>query len=371
LRYLPVLLELLAFTAAYWLIPHRTIQLRFAFVGGLLATILFEWLKWGLAIYLRGANFQQLYGTLAVVPILLVWVYFSWLAVLFGASLAASLGSFRYQPRALRLSPGGEIYGVLRLLGRFDEARRDGQGLHLADIQKREPGLTDELLQTMISALCEMNIIQRGESGAWLLTRDLRAVTFDEVYEGMSLRVPDARAVPAAAPRRHRARGAARARGVALIRCARRCRAASPNCSKPRCPGRAPRTCPDAKFPAPRGRLCALLLVACRQPRTAPRTAPRRPARRPAATSPSAGRARDAPGHGQGIPRAGRARPSTAATGRWRSARQVGGGEFLGDLVQPLPEGDPGLDAFDKAREDVEVIGLAYEEIERPDMEPS
>jgi len=190
LRYLPVLLELLAFTAAYWLIPHRTIQLRFALVGGLLATLLFEWLKWGLAIYLRGANFQQLYGTLSVVPILLVWVYFSWLAVLFGASLAASLGSFRYQPRAMRLSPGGEIYAVLRLLGRFDEARRGGQGLHLAEIQKREPGLTDELLQSMISALGELNIIQRGESGAWLLSRDLHAVTLDELYEGMSLRVP-------------------------------------------------------------------------------------------------------------------------------------------------------------------------------------
>ena len=190
LRYLPVLLELLAFTAAYWLIPHRTIQLRFALLGALLATILFEWLKWGLAIYLRGANFEQLYGTFALVPIILVWVYFSWLAVLFGASLAASLGSFRYQPRALRLSRGAELYGVMRVLGRFDEARRDGLGLHLAQLQQREPGLTDELLQTMVSALCEMNIIQRGESGAWLLARDLRSVTLQEIYEGMALRLP-------------------------------------------------------------------------------------------------------------------------------------------------------------------------------------
>jgi membrane protein len=190
LRYLPVLLELLAFTAAYWLIPHRTIRLRFAFLGALLATTLFEWLKWGLAIYLRGANFEQLYGTFALVPIILVWVYFSWLAVLFGASLAASLGSFRYQPRALRLSRGAEMYGVLRLLGRFDEARRDGLGLHLAQLQQREPGLTDELLQTMISALCEMNIVQRGESGAWLLARDLGSVTLQEIYEGMALRLP-------------------------------------------------------------------------------------------------------------------------------------------------------------------------------------
>jgi membrane protein len=190
LRYLPVVLELLAFTAAYWLIPHRTIQLRFAFAGGLLATILFEWLKWGLAIYLRGASFRELYGAMAVVPILLVWVYFSWLAVLFGASLAASLASFRYQPRALRLSPGAELYGVLRLLGRFDEAREHGQGLHLAQLKQREPGLTDELLQSMVSALCEMNIIQRGESGAWLLTRDLNSVGLEELYEGMALRVP-------------------------------------------------------------------------------------------------------------------------------------------------------------------------------------
>ncbi len=190
LRYLPVLIELLAFTAAYWLIPHRTIQLRFAFAGGLLATILFEWLKWALAIYLRGASYEQLYGAMAVVPILLVWVYFSWLAVLFGASLAASLGSFRYQPRALRLSAGAELYGVLRLLGRFEEARRDGHGLHLAQLKQREPGLTDELLQNMIASLCELNIIQRGESGAWLLSRDLRAVPLLELYEGMSLRLP-------------------------------------------------------------------------------------------------------------------------------------------------------------------------------------
>jgi membrane protein len=190
LRYLPVLLEFVVFTAAYWLIPHRTIRLRFACIGSALATLLFEWLKWGLAVYLRGANFQQLYGTFALVPIILVWVYFSWVAVLFGASLAASLGSFRYQPRALRLSPGGELYAVLRLLGRFDEARRDGRGLHLADIQKREPGLTDELLQTIISALCELNIIQRGESGAWLLSRDLSGVSLGEVYMHMRLRVP-------------------------------------------------------------------------------------------------------------------------------------------------------------------------------------
>jgi len=190
LRYLPHLLEFVAFTSAYWLIPHRTVPLRFAAAGGLLATLLFEWLKWGLAIYLRNANFDQLYGTLATIPIFLLWVYLCWLVVLLGASLAASLSSFRYQPRALRLAAGAEIYAVLRLLGRFEEARRDGLGLHLAQIKQREPSLTDELLQRILSSLCELNIVQRGESGAWLLSRDLDRVSLGEIYEGMDLRIP-------------------------------------------------------------------------------------------------------------------------------------------------------------------------------------
>ena len=95
LRVLPILLEFIGFTLAYWLIPHRRVPKRFAIAGGLLASLLFEGLKWGFAIYLYNASFEQLYGALAVVPIFLIWVYTSWLAVLFGASFAASLSSFR------------------------------------------------------------------------------------------------------------------------------------------------------------------------------------------------------------------------------------------------------------------------------------
>jgi len=42
---------------------------------------------------------------------------------------------------------------------------------------------------------------------------------------------------------------------------------------------------------------------------------------------------------------------------------------FWATWCNPCLKEIPELDAFDKAREDVEVIGLAYEEIERPDME--
>jgi membrane protein len=215
LGYLPTLLEFVSFSLAYWLIPHRTVPKRFAVLGGLLATTLFELTKWGFALYLRNASFEQLYGALAVIPIFLMWIYTSWLVVLLGASLAASLAAFRFQPRALRLEPGSEIYAYLRLLGRLEESRRGGTGLHLADIQRREPSLTDDALADMLHALDELNIVKRAEEGAWLLSRDLAEVPLAELYEHVHLRVPSVELV---LPLRNDALGRAGSRAMDELR---------------------------------------------------------------------------------------------------------------------------------------------------------
>ena len=191
LGYLPNLVELAVFSLAYWLIPHRSVPFRFALAGGLFATVLFELAKRGFAAYLLGVpTYDQLYGALAVAPIFMIWIYLSWVVVLLGASFAASLSSFRYQPRALQLPPGMEMYGYLRLLGRMEQARRDGLGLHMVDLQAREPMLTDDLLQRMLSGLSALHIVQRAEDGGWLLSRDLATVTLGELHEGLGLRIP-------------------------------------------------------------------------------------------------------------------------------------------------------------------------------------
>ncbi|PZO06118.1 MAG: hypothetical protein DCF27_13120 [Lysobacteraceae bacterium] len=191
LGYLPNLVEMTVFSVAYWLIPHRSIPFRFALAGGLFASVLFELAKRGFAAYLLSVpTYDQLYGALAVAPIFMIWVYLSWVVVLLGASFSASLSSFRYQPRALQLPTGMELYGYLRLLGRMDEARRDGRGLHMFQIKEREPMLTDDLLQRMLSGLDSLHIVQRAEDGAWLLSRDLSSVTLGDLHEGLGLRIP-------------------------------------------------------------------------------------------------------------------------------------------------------------------------------------
>jgi len=195
LRLAPVAIELLAFAAIFKVVPHRTVQWRHAFAGAALSVFLFELMKWGIGLYLGSFNsYQKIYGAFAAAPILLLWIYLGWATILFGASFAASMSAFRYQPAAMRLPIGYELYGLLRMLGRFAEHRQQGRGLHSDELQRLEPMLTDALVQEFLGELCEIGLLSRAESGEWLLSRDLDDVALGELYEACGLRVPVAEA---------------------------------------------------------------------------------------------------------------------------------------------------------------------------------
>ena len=115
----------------------------------------------------------------------------SWRAlVMKRASFAASVSAFRYQSVAHRLPEGYEMYGLLRLLARFEQSRKHGRGLHSEDIQRLEPILTDALVQQMLAQLCEIHVVRRAEGGEWLLARDLDELTLADLYEACQLRIP-------------------------------------------------------------------------------------------------------------------------------------------------------------------------------------
>ena len=76
------------------------------------------------------------------------------------------------------------------MLGRFVHARADGRGLHSDEIQALEPMLTDTLVQQMLAQLEEIRLLQRAETGEWLLARDLDDMTLADLYEACHLRIP-------------------------------------------------------------------------------------------------------------------------------------------------------------------------------------
>jgi len=92
LSLMPFVIAWVAFTGVYTLVPHQRVNVRYSAAGGLVAAIMLHFGTELFSLYITNFPTQQLiYGALAVIPILFVWVYFNWLIVLFGAEVTATL----------------------------------------------------------------------------------------------------------------------------------------------------------------------------------------------------------------------------------------------------------------------------------------
>jgi membrane protein len=97
----PLLFTVVALFLAYWLLPHRKIQIRHSLISAFVAGSMFEAVKMGFAMYARylGGTMSYLYGTMAILPLFMIWVYLAWLIFLFGAELNAALHEVRRHDR--------------------------------------------------------------------------------------------------------------------------------------------------------------------------------------------------------------------------------------------------------------------------------
>lgn len=93
---IPFLMSVIGLTAAYTILPNCKVPFRDGFIGAVSASFIFEIAKQIFMLYLlHFPTYQLLYGAFAAVPLFLIWVYFSWVIILFGALVTNVLGGHR------------------------------------------------------------------------------------------------------------------------------------------------------------------------------------------------------------------------------------------------------------------------------------
>lgn len=96
LKALPALLLAALCGWIYFAMPNRPVSPWHAVAGGVVAALGFILVQRGFAVYVSAfTNYTLIYGAFATLPILLLWLYLSWLVVLAGALTAAVIGEMR------------------------------------------------------------------------------------------------------------------------------------------------------------------------------------------------------------------------------------------------------------------------------------
>lgn len=102
-KIVPFVFMWLAFTGLYIFMSNTRVEWRAAFVGGVVGGTLWQLAQVGYVHFQVGVGrYNAIYGTMAALPVFMVWLYVSWLIVLFGLGVCYAKQNLRTSGRDLR-----------------------------------------------------------------------------------------------------------------------------------------------------------------------------------------------------------------------------------------------------------------------------
>src|ERR1051325_8379167 len=118
--FLPIVMLILTFGAFYMLIPNTKVKWQAALVGGAVGGILFHLNNLVSVLYVsRVVSNSKIYGSLGLVPVFMIGLYFAWLILLFGAQVAYAFqnrATYLEERQVENINQRGREFVALRLM---------------------------------------------------------------------------------------------------------------------------------------------------------------------------------------------------------------------------------------------------------------
>ncbi|HEY6241974.1 MAG TPA: YihY family inner membrane protein [Burkholderiales bacterium] len=182
LGFVPFVFTCAAFTLLYYIVPNRTVRPRHALIGGLVAAFAFEIMKRSFALYIaQFSTYTLVYGAFAVIPIFLLWIYFSWVVIVVGALIAALAPDFSVLRERAKRPTGSGFVEALALLLVLARAQQGPGLLEMRQIAERA-ALTVDRTESLLERLVARAWVARSAGDRYGLVSDAERLLVSEVY---------------------------------------------------------------------------------------------------------------------------------------------------------------------------------------------
>lgn len=172
LQYLPWILTWMAFTLLFMAVPNCQVVFRYALIGGLVTTVLFQLVKGIFGAMVANSSYHSVYGAFAVLPLFLLWIYLCWMITLTGAELVRSLETFGTAYRGHRLPNL-----TAAVLVCWECWRHQQRGASVSDGDISRAGLEQQHWNELRNLMLKHRIIAVTSNNHYVLTRDLSQLT--------------------------------------------------------------------------------------------------------------------------------------------------------------------------------------------------
>ena len=178
----------------YKVLPNAHVRMRSALLAAFAAGTVWELAKflfaWASASMMQ---VHRIYGSVAVLPIVLTWIYISWYIALVGCRLCYALDASRKpEPHPdIQAAAAREAF-VARLMIALVELHRDGSGPLAVRALVNEMGATRRMVREGLQALAVAGLAVEAKEGGWLPGRAAARITLAQVRAAArsSLRYP-------------------------------------------------------------------------------------------------------------------------------------------------------------------------------------
>ncbi|MBX7065658.1 MAG: YihY family inner membrane protein [Parachlamydiales bacterium] len=186
---LPYCLFWILFTFIYFFIPNIKVHFRSAFLAGVIGGTAYLILQWGYIYFQVGVSrYGAIYGSMAAVPLFLVWLQLSWALLLFGVEI-----SYAHQM--------AEEYEYERPIGRMSARMKKIISLWIAYLAVQEGFLSIEALakhhkipkglsKQILQELADAKILAKGKNG-YIPTERLFEMRLSDCLEALEMQGED------------------------------------------------------------------------------------------------------------------------------------------------------------------------------------
>jgi membrane protein len=188
---LPVLVLCLAFALLYMLMPNTKVHWQAALAGGLVGGVLWHLNGYFSVLYVsRVVTNSKIYGSLAMIPVFMIGLYFGWLILLFGAQVAYAYqnrAAYVQEKQAENVNQRGREFVALRLMACI--GRRFHYGETPVTVQEMASQLTvptrlvQQIMQILLAARLVVEVA--GNETGYAPARPLETISCHDVLTAL------------------------------------------------------------------------------------------------------------------------------------------------------------------------------------------